>query len=462
MQPQSQPKAQPSMAELLPVFQELLPSHLIRAWLAESGQRFYERLFTPLVMVWGLIYQRLHQDHTCDAVVAYLGSGAADRLDERHAQPLSARLNSENTSAFCQARERLPLSVLSTALCQTAAVVRQWAGGDGLWLDHPVYLLDGSTLLLRPWPELVAHYGQRANQTGPLYWIVMRVVVSFCLRTGAVQAVAEGPLTTSEQDLARGVLSQAAPGSVQVGDRNFGVFKIVQVAQHAGTWVVLRLTKTRAAQLARTTRQPSGAVAVRWTPSKQDHVYPDLPTTPIAGRLITMTVERDGFRPEVLYLFTTLLDAQRYPPAALVELYGWRWHVELDLRYVKETLNIALLHAKRVDTVRKELWAGLLAYNLIRAVMLRAAQAAHCAPLTLSFTACWRRVADALLHACQSTNRIWQRLLVRLGRCRIAQQPSYRIEPRATRRRPLAYAYLKGSRQEAREEVRRSLAQGKS
>jgi hypothetical protein len=309
---------------------------------------------------------------------------------------------------------------------------------------------------------LVAHYGQRSNQTGPLYWIVMRVVVNFCLHSGALQAVAEGPLTTSEQDLARVVLSQAAPGSVQVGDRNFGVFKIVQVAHHAGTWVVLRLTKTRARQLARTTRQQGGDIAVCWAPSTQDHVYPDLPATPLAGRLITMTLERDGFRPEVLYLFTTLLNAQRYPPEALVELYGWRWHVELDLRYVKDTLDMALLHAKLVDTVRKELWAGLLAYNLIRACMLRAAQMAHCAPLTLSFAACWRRIAEALLHACATTGRRWQRLLQRLGRCRIARQPAYRIEPRATRRRPLSYAYLKGSRAEAREKARQRLAAGKS
>lgn len=92
---------------------------------------------------------------------------------------------------------------------------------------------------------------------------------------------------------------------------------------------------------------------------------PRLSVEPIAGRLIYVRVERPGFRPVDLYLFTTLLDASRYTIAQLVELYGLRWHVELDIRYVKDTLDMGLLTGQSPDIVCKEFDCGLLAYNLI-------------------------------------------------------------------------------------------------
>jgi hypothetical protein len=179
---------------------------------------------------------------------------------------------------------------------------------------------------------------------------------------------------------------------------------------------------------------------------------------PIVGRLIYVRLERSGFRPVELYLFTTLLDASRYTVEKLVELYGLRWHVELDIRYVKDTLDMGLLTGKSVDIVRKELTAGLLAYNLIRGYMVKAAQRAKLSPLALSFTRCWRRVRDILLtwHSAGSAQRIASivhRLLDRLARCKLPRRHRYRIEPRAVRRRPAAYPALKGSRADARQSL---------
>jgi hypothetical protein len=181
-------------------------------------------------------------------------------------------------------------------------------------------------------------------------------------------------------------------------------------------------------------------------------------TAPITGRLIYVRLERDGFRPVEIYLFTTLVDQERYALAAVVELYGWRWHVELDLRYVKDTLDLAWLPSKTVAMVRKDLTAGLLAYNLIRGFMVQAAQRAHCSPLTLSFTRCWRRVCDVLITlglsaAAPQVRHQIERLVVRLGQCTLPARARFRIEPRAVRRRPAVYPNLKGSRAAARQRV---------
>ena len=117
--------ARPSPEELLPVYQELLPRSLVRDWVQVSNAKLYWRLLTPLVILWGFIFQRLNANHTCDAAVSHLHTGAADGLvpPDPVAGPLSQRLTSESTSAYVQGRNRLPLNVLQAALRHVVTVL---------------------------------------------------------------------------------------------------------------------------------------------------------------------------------------------------------------------------------------------------------------------------------------------------------------------------------------------------
>ena len=195
----TQPKALSTIQQCLPTFQELVPAQVIRdlARVARAPHRVYERVFTPVVLVWCLVFQRLNADHSCDAVVSYVHSRAIDHLDDRHCAPLSQRLRSENSAAFCQARKSLPLTVLQGVLHQSAHAIQHAAGDSALWLGHPVALLDGSTITLYPFGDLVKEYGQHANQHGSTYWVEMRVTAAFCLRTGVLLDLAEGSLHQS-------------------------------------------------------------------------------------------------------------------------------------------------------------------------------------------------------------------------------------------------------------------------
>ena len=63
---------------------------------------------------------------------------------------------------------------------------------------------------------------------------------------------------------------------------------------------------------------------------------------------------------------TTLTDAEVYSKADIAELYGFRWNAELDLRAIKQNLNLNHVRCKSPEMVRRELWTTLLAYNLVR------------------------------------------------------------------------------------------------
>lgn len=91
-----------------------------------------------------------------------------------------------------------------------------------------------------------------------------------------------------------------------------------------------------------------------------------------------------GFRTQRVSLITTLLDTTTYSSLELLELYGQRWQVELDLRHLKTTLGMDILRCKTPSMVRKEIYAYLLAYNLIRSLMWSAGTTYGVCPLRLS------------------------------------------------------------------------------
>lgn len=430
----------------------------------ELQVRLYWRVLTPMVILWGFIFQRLSAEHSCDAYVEYLHSGGADELDldDPHQEPLSKRLCSESTSAYVQGRNRLPLKVIERARQEVNQQIESWLDGNGRWKGHRVRLLDGTTLRLRPYGDLAETYGQSSNQHGCNYWVMARAVAAFDLLSQAAVGAVEGPLTSSEAHMVWDLLQQdIEEGTIYIGDQNFGIYAVLQAMHAAKQACLLRLTKKRAqARLRRAnvrSLRSGQSRLISWEPTRKDKTLDHLPTPAIIGRLMYIRLTKPGFRPTDIYLFTTLLDDERYPLADLVALYGHRWEVEVDFRHVKTTMHMEFFNVQSAALFRKELAAGLLAYNLVCAFMTKASKPARLKPAQLSFSRCLRRVRHFLLHVwppsldctAQETN-----LLDRLAKCKLAKQPNKApFEPRKVRSRPRPFPPLRGDRDAARQEV---------
>jgi hypothetical protein len=82
-----------SIQEMLPIFSTIFSRSALKDLLSGLGIRMYWRAYTPLIVIWGFLYQRIQDDHTCDNYVAYLHSGRADQLDpfDKHRQPGTSR-----------------------------------------------------------------------------------------------------------------------------------------------------------------------------------------------------------------------------------------------------------------------------------------------------------------------------------------------------------------------------------
>ena len=102
-------------------------------------------------------------------------------------------------------------------------------------------------------------------------------------------------------------------------------------------------------------------------------------------RELRYRVSQPGFRTKQIPLITSLLDPVAYPKSALAELYQKRWRVETDLRDLKQTLGADVLRCGTVEGVARELLAFALVFNLVRELMLEAADRRGCDPRELSF-----------------------------------------------------------------------------
>src|SRR5579859_169540 len=451
--------------QLLRRFHQLLPAPLLAGWLAQSEQTFYDRAFTPLVSLWYMIFQRLSDNHHLSHVQEDAREGGADCLSSP-GKRLSARITSESTSAYSDSRQRLPLLVCLRTLWHTA---QQFSQSFTLprWFGLQVALMDGSTYRLRPFGDIPEHFPPHrpGNCKRPAYWCVARVVGLLCLATGAVLDSAVGSLKASEQALSASMLKASSwAGWLLLGDRNFGVFSVACAIVAAQGQALLRLTQTRAAKLARSCKvklKPGLDARVTWTPSRYDQCPEGLAPLPIQGRLVVVRIHRPGFRSLTLYLFTTLLDECHCPTQDLVRLYAQRWNIEVCFRYIKAHMQLGFLECHSADMARKEWFAGLIAYNLIRWTMACAAATAHVAVPLLSFSRArelllgW--LARSLLH--RRSVRSWKRLLTRISNARLPQRRKRRpSEPRAIRPFRKDRVTLHGSRDAARKRLAKSYA----
>ena len=422
------------------------------------ASRFYERVFSLRVTLWYLLFQRLNFDATMAAVVLNLRAGGADRLG-RPGRKLSRQVRSTKTSAYNQARQRLPLELLQAALGHLGQALLKLArlsppskgrAGPG---ERPRQLLDGSTLALLRTPWLAKVYRPARHQSGASDWCLMRIVVGFCARTGAVLSAVEGAMEQSEQALAWKLIEASARFMIWIGDRNFGVWSVVAQARRYHQDVLVRLTQARAAKLARGRPLQSGEDrAVQWPPSRSDQAAPGTERKAVCGRLIYVRLKKNGKWID-LWLFTTL-DATDYPVALLVQWYGQRWQAELHFRSVKTQMKMAELDVCTPEMARKEFYAGLLAYSLVRAVMWGAGERLEQGVQVLSFSQA-RRV---LLERLQAWGRGlgqgqgWSReLLTEVAQQTLPKRRKNRpSELRRVRHRRQKFPPLKGSRAAAR------------
>jgi hypothetical protein len=377
-----------------------------------------------------------------------------------------------SASGYCQARMRLPLAVLTTL---TREVYHKIADpiekeAEHRWHGHRVLLIDSTSFSMPDTPQLRDHFGQSGQQKKGCGFPTAHLLLLFNARTGLAVDAINAPLRTHEMSLASQTHAQMGNGDLVLGDDSFGTYAHLALLQQRGAHGlfpahhvrIVNFTPGRACidprQAAKASQEAKGLPRSRWIKSlgEMDQIvewmkpankpkwmsaaqWKQLPDT-LLVRETRRTVQRPGFRPVTLTTVTTLLDAEAYPADELFPLRMRRWDVETDIRHLKTTMGMEILHCQTVEGVQKELWMFLLIYNLVRVVMVAAAKRQKVPVSRISFASALHWVR------CARVGDTLPRLAV------VPDRPN-RIEPRAIKRRPKPYDLMIRPRNRLKEEM---------
>lgn len=427
------------------VLGEVIPAALLKQWVAEEVGPYRERIYSPLRTLMLFLEQVLSADHSCQDAVARGVSGQV---------ALGQKPSSLNSGPYCAARQRLSLGLPTRLAREVGARLTAQQPAAWRWRGRQVKLVDGTTVSMPDTESNQASFPQSREQKPGLGFPLARLVAIVSLSCGAVLEWAAGAYEgkqTGETALLRDLARHLKGGDVVIADRCYAGYFMIALLMMTAVDVVIRQHQQRSTDFRRGTRLGKRDHVVVWArpqrPSWMDEAtYETMPET-----LVMREARIGGWT-----LATTFIDAKEVSRGELLNLYRLRWNVELDLRSIKDVMQMGVLRCKTPQMVMKEIATHLAAYNLVRAVMAQAACLGNVLPRQLSFKGALQvlRAFEENLRHCPR-ERVSVRtayMLAGIGQLKLPKRPG-RVEPREVKRRPKPRKLLSQPRNILREKL---------
>ena len=430
-------------------FSNVINDDIIQQALKDEQIEYRERLYTPMITLWTWLCQCLDKDKSCKNAVSRIISYIA-KSGEKTPSP--------DTGAYCKARKRIKEGFFLRLLKRTGKYLHNL---DTLtWCGRRVVVTDGSTVTMDDTEKNQAEYPQPKSQVEGCGFPMANIVVLFCLKTGAVLEAIIGSLSIGELNLFRRLYEYLQPGDIALGDRLYSSYADICLLSARAIDSVFRLHARRKTDFQKGKILGVKDHIVTWSKPRccpsglEKSLFDKLPQS-IQLREIQYQVEVKGFRTQQVTIVTTLLDDKLYTKESLAELYYMRWNVEIDLRYLKTTMQMEHIYCKTPEMVRKGFYVHLLSYNLVRMLMYESS-VNGVSPLELSFSSSIVHLLNfgsLLAHAdIYERQRLYKELLYVISKERILIRKG-RVEPRLMKKRPKNYGWLKQPRKQLKEQL---------
>mgnify|MGYP001496437378 CR=1 FL=1 len=435
-------------------FREFFTEERMAGVIGELGITFRDRVYSPTVTLLTFVSQVL-ADRCCRAAVSRVVATVA---------AAGGRPPSQETGAYCQARNRLPEDFFARMLEETCRAADRELSAEDLWLGrHRVLVADGAsaqapdTLLNR------SEWGLPPGVTAGCGFPVVPFVGIFSLLTGMLSRMVIGSKGSHERVLFRGGWDVFAEGDVCLSDRGFCSYVDIALLASRGVHVVMRLFKRRPDFRKGRRLGDEDHIAIWEKPKARPKAMTDSEFEMLPKQLEVRELRArrtvKGWRTREVVIATTLLDGETYSKEALAALYVRRWEVELDFRHIKTTLGMETLSTQSPQSVRKEIMTYMICYNMIRSVMWQAGRDAGEDPLRLSFAGALQHLKSMAPHlgraADEDDHARLVGILFRLIAGEKLPERAPRFEPRVRKRRPKNYRLMTKPRNVLKQESNR-------
>jgi len=441
-----------SLSQLRKAFGSYIPQALLAR--TTSGDNSRQRIFSLDVVFWSFFDQVQTPGGACREAVRKVMALTRRKFPRQKQNPMSP-----DTSAYCQARAKIPLATMDQINAHLVDRMQTKIPQDKLWHGRLVWLVDGTGLSMPDTPDNQTMWPQSKGQKPGCGFPAMNLVGVFCLLTGALAKAAHGDRHTHESKLFQSLWDTFKKGELVVTDRGFCSFGAFAGLRARGVDSLMRLPeqKIRKALGSHLPKSDNFDVLVTWkrpakrTPTQTPEEFASLPES-IPVRVVRYTIATKGFRTQRVTLVTTLLDAA-IPAADLADIYFRRWGIELHFREIKIHLNMDVLRCLSPAMIERELRMHFIAYNLIRSVMQKAALTHDVDLGRISFKGCLDTVRQFANATCGAEDKprtlsaLIDEMLLAIARDLVPLRPG-RSEPRVKKRRPKNYRLLTKPRHE--------------
>lgn len=391
---------------------EQLPLEWIEQVLEYTGRASIRKRRLPAEqVVWFVIGLALYRHKSVRQLIGELDLALPDLQDR-----------CVTDSAVTQARQRLGEAPLERLFNVTAQHWQDEPAQESHFQHLRLFAMDGTSLRLADSPENRAHFGSSSFPDGgtgshPL----VRMVTLNALSTQMVVAARFGPYGIGELTHAKLMLTDIPDQSLTIFDRGFLAAELLHTLGQTGQarhFLVPAKSNTKWKIVDGT--DADALVEMKVSPDARK-LNPELPATWRAR-----AIRGDDFNGKPSYVLTSLVDRRLYPAASVRACYARRWQIETSYRELKQTMMgmAPSLRSQDVDTTRQEIWGILIAYNLVRLEMARAATEANCAPTEISFVMALHAYQYEMMHARSSQSlgtipatikRMRERIIVELN-----------------------------------------------
>lgn len=406
---------------------------------------FRVRHYTPLKTLTLFIEQVLSPDKSCNNAVAGLNIGRLVTEQDTVCP---------NTGSYAKARKRLAESTIhklvqSTGRCSLEKILSSWSinGRD-------LKAFDGTVLTAQDTQANAEQYPKHSNKKQSIGNPQVRLLVVFSLITGCVVDYALEATKgkgTGELSLLRSILDCINEGDIAVGDALFCNYFLTHDLIEKKVDFIAPGHVQRCYDFNEGLILGDNDHIIEWKrPRRPKSMSKEL------YKKYPRTIQIREFKVNGIVYITTLKDASLYPKKVLRELYQRRWDAELHLRSLKTIMGMDTLSCQTPDMVRKEIGVHLLAYNIIRDIMVGGCLKGGAEPTKISFKKTLQLVNQVSPRMNGLSNKkkllLYSQMLLLIVKNKVGTRPG-RVEPRAIRRRPQSFPVLKTDRNTEKEKI---------
>jgi hypothetical protein len=266
-------------------------------------------------------------------------------------------------SAFSQAREHLKHTAFEALNAEfnkqyyQLNITKRWRG-------HRLLAVDSSTLRLPESPALTDYFGGQVNANNLV--TMARLSTCFDISSGLTIDAQIAPYKDSERDLAANHLAKTQPNDVLIYDRGYPAFWLFALHRGLNRDFCMRASTAWSPSIEEFIASSEVDALIEFHPNHSSKTQCNnlgLSLEPFLLRVLKIALPTG----ETEILFTTLLDAERYPHEDFYDLYGRRWGIEVDYHFKKNKLEIENFTGLSVHAIKQDIAAKVLTHNIAMA-----------------------------------------------------------------------------------------------